>query len=80
MEKIAFTRICVRVNLTQPLKPGVWINGPRGKFFQRVEYESITVACFKCGVVGHRDHNCPLLRPQKKLIQAPALPCSPLTI
>ncbi|PKA55879.1 hypothetical protein AXF42_Ash018786 [Apostasia shenzhenica] len=66
MEKIAFARICVRVNLTQPLKPGVWINGPKGKFFQRVEYEGITIACFKCGVVGHRDHNCPLHRPQQK--------------
>ncbi|PKA48987.1 Uncharacterized protein AXF42_Ash019525 [Apostasia shenzhenica] len=63
MEKIAFVRICVRVNLTQPLKPGVWINGPKGKFFQRVEYEGITVVCFKCGVVGHRDQSCPLLWP-----------------
>ncbi|PKA46003.1 hypothetical protein AXF42_Ash019764 [Apostasia shenzhenica] len=63
MEKIAFARVCVRVNLAQPLKLGVWINGPKGKFFQRVEYEGITVICFKCGVVGHRDKNCPLLGP-----------------
>ncbi|PKA48006.1 hypothetical protein AXF42_Ash015769 [Apostasia shenzhenica] len=63
MDKIAFARVCVRVNLAQPLKPGVWIDGPKGKFFQRVEYEGITVICFKCSVVGHRDKNCPLLGP-----------------
>ncbi|PKA54133.1 hypothetical protein AXF42_Ash018143 [Apostasia shenzhenica] len=66
MDKIAFARVCVRVNLAQPLKPGVWIDGPKGKFFQRVEYEGITVICFKCGVVGHRDKNCPLLGPTSK--------------
>ncbi|PKA46598.1 Uncharacterized protein AXF42_Ash019339 [Apostasia shenzhenica] len=72
MDKIAFARVCVRVNLVQPLKPGVWIDGPKGKFFQRVEYEGITVICFKCGVVGHRDTSCPL--------QGPTLPVNEFTI
>ncbi|PKA46260.1 hypothetical protein AXF42_Ash020011 [Apostasia shenzhenica] len=67
MDKIAFARVCVRVNLAQPFKSGVWINGPKGKFFQRVEYEGITVICFKCGVVGHRDKNCSLQGPTSQV-------------
>ncbi|PKU70998.1 Uncharacterized protein MA16_Dca020986 [Dendrobium catenatum] len=54
----SFARICVRIDLSQKLLPGVWINGIHGRFFQRVEYEGLTNFCFNCGFLGHAAGSC----------------------
>ncbi|PKU70677.1 Uncharacterized protein MA16_Dca025957 [Dendrobium catenatum] len=54
----SFARICVRIDLSQRLMPGVWINGIHGCFFQKVEYEGLTNFCFDCGFIGHAKGGC----------------------
>ena len=52
-----FARLCVQVNLDQPL-----INSVRnGKMVQPVQYEGISMLCFAYGRLGHRKGNCPTL-------------------
>ncbi|XP_020702082.1 uncharacterized protein LOC110113749 [Dendrobium catenatum] len=46
----SFARICVKIDVSQKLLSGVWING---RCFQRVEYEGLTNFCFDCGSIGH---------------------------
>ncbi|GKV53434.1 hypothetical protein SLEP1_g59960, partial [Rubroshorea leprosula] len=59
-----FVRICVQVDLVEPLVPFVMI----GKHIQKVLYEGPVALCFSCGCVGHKENSCPL-----KLSQAPAV-------
>ncbi|XP_020692234.1 uncharacterized protein LOC110106626 [Dendrobium catenatum] len=54
----SFARICVRIDLSQKLLPGVWINGIHGRFFQRVEYEGLSKFCFDCGAIVHLRSSC----------------------
>ncbi|KAL0917344.1 hypothetical protein M5K25_012399 [Dendrobium thyrsiflorum] len=54
----SYARICVRIDLSQKLQAGVWINGLHGRFFQRVEYEGLTNFCFDCGLIGHANGAC----------------------
>ncbi|XP_020686371.1 uncharacterized protein LOC110102357 [Dendrobium catenatum] len=56
--KSSFACICVRIDLSQKLLPGVWINGIDGRFFQRIEYEGLTNFCFGCGYIGHANGKC----------------------
>ncbi|KAJ7954456.1 Zinc ion binding,nucleic acid binding-like protein [Quillaja saponaria] len=53
-ERGKFARICVEINLGQPLIPKVKI----GRLWRRVEYEGLHSICFKCGVYGHSQDNC----------------------
>ena len=46
-----FARLCVQVNIEQPLINTVKI----GKMVQLVQYEGINMLCFTCGRLGHRD-------------------------
>ncbi|KAI0524652.1 hypothetical protein KFK09_004030 [Dendrobium nobile] len=39
--KSSYARICVRIDVSQWLLLGIWINGIHGHFFQRVEYEGL---------------------------------------
>ena len=52
-----FARLCVQVNIEQPLINTVKI----GKMVQLVQYEGINMLCFACGRLGHRKENCPAL-------------------
>ncbi|KAH0438322.1 hypothetical protein IEQ34_026108 [Dendrobium chrysotoxum] len=55
----SFARICVRLDLSKPLRPGFWINGVTGRFYQRIEYEGLSNFCFRCGLVDHSVAACP---------------------
>ncbi|KAL0919919.1 hypothetical protein M5K25_009009 [Dendrobium thyrsiflorum] len=55
----SYARMCVRLNLSKPLLPGIWIKGLHGRFFQKIEYEGISNFCFSCGLVGHTQDSCP---------------------
>ncbi|XP_025692388.1 uncharacterized protein At4g02000-like [Arachis hypogaea] len=50
-----FARLCVELDLSQPLISQYSING----VCYLVEYEGIHNICFSCGIVGHEKANCP---------------------
>lgn len=54
-EKGRFARAAVEIDLDQPLVSEIWVRNE----MQIVEYESLHVVCFECGVVGHREQDCP---------------------
>ena len=59
-----FARLCIQVNLKQPLIKTIMI----GKFAQSVMCEGLNALCFSCGRVGHKKDVCPYL------IRAPPSP------
>jgi hypothetical protein len=58
-ERGRFARLCIQIDLDQPLIPMVRI----GDITQWVQYEGIFAICFHCGCVGHKTPNCPLALP-----------------
>ena len=52
-----FARICVQVNLENPLIKLIRIGGIE----QPVQYEGINALCFSCGRVGHKVDGCPYM-------------------
>lgn len=50
-----FCRICVEVNLDEPLRPFVEVN----RQAYGIVYEGISTICFNCGVYGHVKDQCP---------------------
>lgn len=50
-----FCRLCVEINLNEPLKPLITLN----KKTYGVVYEGISTICFNCGVYGHVRDQCP---------------------
>jgi hypothetical protein len=67
-ERGRYARLCVQIDLEQPLIPRIRI----GNLIQKIQYEGISAICFECGRVGHRLEACP-----SKI--APASPMSPKT-
>ena len=51
-----YARLCIQVNLEEPLPNTVLIGQGR---VQAVQYEGINQLCFSCGRVGHRKEVCP---------------------
>uniref|UniRef100_A0A2N9FQ21 Reverse transcriptase domain-containing protein n=1 Tax=Fagus sylvatica TaxID=28930 RepID=A0A2N9FQ21_FAGSY len=54
-ERGRYARLCIQIDLDQPLAPKVRI----GHILQRVQYEGISTICFECGCVGHKLAACP---------------------
>ncbi|GMY19177.1 hypothetical protein FCV25MIE_14416 [Fagus crenata] len=55
-ERGRYARICIQIDIDQPLTPIVRV----GDILQKVQYEGISAVCFECGCVGHRITACPL--------------------
>ncbi|XP_057443937.1 uncharacterized protein LOC130736106 [Lotus japonicus] len=53
-ERGRFARICVEIDLTQPVVGKFWFEG----FWYKVEYEGAHIICPKCGCYGHRGREC----------------------
>ncbi|CAI0415620.1 unnamed protein product [Linum tenue] len=53
-----FARICVEVNLEEPLVPKVWV----ANAWRRVVYEGLPLICSECGRAGHTAVNCNFLK------------------
>ncbi|XVF13095.1 hypothetical protein REPUB_Repub08aG0178400 [Reevesia pubescens] len=51
-----FAYICVEVDMSKPLISRVRV----GNFIQVIEYESMHIVYFECGVYGHQMDKCPL--------------------
>ena len=60
-----YAKICVQVNLNNPLIRTILI----GRLVQAVVYEGISTLCFSCGRVGHSSEACPYT------IKAPTSKC-----
>jgi len=58
-ERAHFARVCVKVNLKQPLKGTVVVNGE----CYYASYEGLNVICSLCGVFGHLAGACPKRSP-----------------
>ncbi|KAI0497216.1 hypothetical protein KFK09_020438 [Dendrobium nobile] len=56
--KREFSKVCVRMELDKQLPSGVWVEGPNGRFFQKVEYERISYLGYKCGMIEHLTNSC----------------------
>lgn len=54
-----FARVCVELDLSKPLQQGTWVKYGEFSVFVLVLYEKLPVFCFKCGLVGHGEANCP---------------------
>ncbi|KAK9290190.1 hypothetical protein L1049_008356 [Liquidambar formosana] len=55
MARGRYARICVQIDITQPLVHHILI----GSFRQTVTYENLPSFCFSCGRVGHVKDHCP---------------------
>lgn len=44
--------ICIEIDLSKPLKMGIWIRDDTHKVFVVVLYEKIPTFCYTCGTVG----------------------------
>ncbi|GKV06468.1 hypothetical protein SLEP1_g18364 [Rubroshorea leprosula] len=59
-----YARICIQVDLDEPLVPFVRI----GKHIQKVLYEGPAALCYACGCVGHKEDKCPLKIPHPMVV------------
>ncbi|XP_061367124.1 uncharacterized protein LOC133310245 [Gastrolobium bilobum] len=59
-DRARFARVCIEVDLSQPLRGEYILDGCRKK----VEYEGLFLICLKCGRYGHNSESCPdFIRP-----------------
>ncbi|KAL0909997.1 hypothetical protein M5K25_020918 [Dendrobium thyrsiflorum] len=58
----SFVRFAVRMSITCPLRPGVAVVGPTGRFFQAFVYEGLAIYCPHCCSVDHSADSCSLAR------------------
>ncbi|KAI9098962.1 hypothetical protein K1719_024729 [Acacia pycnantha] len=54
-DKGVFARICVEIDLQQPLLPAFIAFGKD----KQLVYEGLHLVCFQCGLYGHERGNCP---------------------
>lgn len=54
VERGRFARICVEIDLNQPVVGKVWLNG----YWYKVSYEGLHIICSNCGCYGHLGRNC----------------------
>ena len=58
LSKAKFARMCVELDLTQPLKRGLWVGDGEGKAMVAVLYERLLIFCFSCGSIKHVAGSC----------------------
>lgn len=57
-DRFHFARVCVEIDLTAPLKGGIWLKGGGKPYLQPVTYEDVPRICFVCGKAGHLTGEC----------------------
>ncbi|WOL01084.1 peptidyl-prolyl cis-trans isomerase CYP23 [Canna indica] len=57
-EKGKFARVCVLLNIREPIQQRFWIDTELGSFFQSISYENLPFICFKRGRVKHGENVC----------------------
>ncbi|KAI9106770.1 hypothetical protein K1719_022298 [Acacia pycnantha] len=61
-DKGGFARICVEIDLKQPLLPTYMLFGEE----RSIIYEGLHHVCFTCGKYGHQKNECPLTKATEK--------------
>lgn len=70
-----FARVCIELDLEQPLQQGTWVKYGGYSVFTLVLYEKLPVFCYKCGKVGHGEAKCTLVGSQQRSGQpVPSIP------
>ncbi|KAI9072668.1 hypothetical protein K1719_045369 [Acacia pycnantha] len=69
-DKGGFARICVEIDLKQPLIPSYTVFGEE----RPIIYEGLHQVCFQCGRYGHSKDNCPMKKVEGKNTQKPIEP------
>ncbi|KAL0919940.1 hypothetical protein M5K25_009031 [Dendrobium thyrsiflorum] len=54
----SFARVAVRVEIIRPLRTGIWVEGPFGRFYQHFMLEGLSVFCPHCLSVDHPPTSC----------------------
>ncbi|PNX62864.1 hypothetical protein L195_g053212, partial [Trifolium pratense] len=54
VERGRFARICIEIDLNEPVVGKVWLNG----YWYKVEYEGLHIICSTCRRYGHHARNC----------------------
>ncbi|XP_028769816.1 uncharacterized protein LOC114727283 [Neltuma alba] len=67
-EKGGFARICVELDLEQPLLPSFDHFGEERK----IKYEGLHLVCFNCGTYGHRMDHCTWRRSENQNQETPS--------
>ncbi|XP_052192526.1 uncharacterized protein LOC127801418 isoform X2 [Diospyros lotus] len=52
--KFQFARLCISIDLRNPVVPFIVIGG----LLQRIQYEGLDLLCYQCGRYGHRQQHC----------------------
>ena len=48
-----YVRVCVELDLSQPLRRGFWIGDEEHRVFVVVQYERLPTFCYNCRLIGH---------------------------
>lgn len=51
--KIGYAQVCVELDATKPLTPGVLIQGKNERFWQPFVFENLPIICYQYGRIGH---------------------------
>lgn len=71
VERGRFARVCLEINLNQPVVGKIWV---RDNWY-KIEYEGLHVICSICGCYGHVSRNCSI--PPMTIVQeGPKDPCT----
>ncbi|KAJ0980100.1 hypothetical protein J5N97_008355 [Dioscorea zingiberensis] len=57
-----YARVCIEIDVEQPLKKGVWVKKPysSSSTFVAAVYDRLPVFCYKCGIIDHSAGTCQL--------------------
>jgi hypothetical protein len=72
-ERGRYARLCVQIDLDQPLTPKVRIDD----ILWCVQYEGVSTICFECGYVGHKLAVCPTITAALKHLEKPIVTVAP---
>lgn len=71
VERRKFSRVCVEIDLTQPVVGKLWFEG----YWYKEEYEGLHIICPKCGCYDHRE--CTVAPVTSESSQEPELVSTP---
>ncbi|WOL07772.1 hypothetical protein Cni_G16520 [Canna indica] len=54
-----YVRVCIELDLSRPLRNGLWVGEPDKEFFRPLSYENLSIVCFACGLIELCEFDCP---------------------
>lgn len=53
-----YTRVCLEIDLSQPLKCGFWVGYQDRRAFMAILYKRLPIFCYSCGMIGQTVGAC----------------------